>query len=51
MIADDVTNKIESDVASDVDDFYMPLEIGVGFSKRFKNNLNMTLDYEKKFLE
>jgi hypothetical protein len=25
----------------------MPLEIGVGISKRFKNNLNMTLDYEK----
>jgi hypothetical protein len=38
---------IESDVASDADDYYMPLEIGFGISKRFKNNLIMTLDYEK----
>lgn len=38
---------IESDLASDTDDYYMPLEIGFGISKRFKNNLNMTLDYEK----
>ncbi len=45
--ADDVYTSFESDVASDVDDYYMPLEIGVGISKRFKNNLNMTLDYEK----
>ncbi|MTH16189.1 aromatic hydrocarbon degradation protein [Flavobacterium sp. LC2016-01] len=49
VIADEVTTKIETDVASDIDDFYMPLEIGVGFSKRFKNNLNMTLDYERSF--
>ncbi|GGE97662.1 aromatic hydrocarbon degradation protein [Flavobacterium limi] len=40
---------IESDAASDTDDYYMPLEIGFGISKRFKNNLNMTLDYEKSF--
>jgi hypothetical protein len=38
---------IESDAVSDTDDYYMPLEIGFGISKRFKNNLNMTLDYEK----
>ena len=38
---------IETDVASDTDDYYMPLEIGFGISKRFKNNLNMILDYEK----
>ena len=38
---------IESEVASDTDDYYMPLEIGVGLSKVFKNNLNMTLDYGK----
>ncbi|TDO97757.1 aromatic hydrocarbon degradation protein [Flavobacterium sp. 245] len=49
VIADEVVTQIESDVASNIDDFYMPLEIGVGFSKRFKNNLNMTLDYEKSF--
>lgn len=46
-IADEVVTDVETDVASDVDDFYMPLEIGVGVSKRFKNNLNMTFDYEK----
>ncbi|MFW0738606.1 aromatic hydrocarbon degradation protein [Flavobacterium sp. T12S277] len=46
-IANDVVTTIESDVASDTDDYYMPLEMGIGISKRFKNNLNMTLDYEK----
>ncbi|WP_202702083.1 aromatic hydrocarbon degradation protein [Flavobacterium sp. UGB4466] len=46
-IADDVVTTIESDVASGTDDYYMPLEMGIGISKRFKNNLNMTLDYEK----
>ncbi|BFM43610.1 membrane protein [Flavobacterium sp. CFS9] len=46
-IADDVVTTIESDVASDTDDYYMPLEMGIGISKRFKNNLNITLDYEK----
>ncbi|MRX66836.1 hypothetical protein SAMN06265349_102755 [Flavobacterium resistens] len=49
VIADEVITTVQSNVASDVDDYYMPLEIGVGFSKRFKNNLNMTLDYEKSF--
>lgn len=48
-IADEVESSIESNVASDTDDYYMPLEIGVGLSKRFKNNLNLTLDYEKSF--
>lgn len=38
---------IESEAASDTDDYYLPLEIGFGVSKRFKNNLNLTLDYEK----
>jgi hypothetical protein len=38
---------IESEVQSDVDDYFMPLEIGVGISKVFKNNLNLTFDYEK----
>jgi len=46
-ITNDVATSIESNVASDLDDYYMPLEIGIGISKRFKNNLNMTLDYEK----
>lgn len=46
-VTDEVVTTIESDVASDTDDYYMPLEMGVGISKRFRNNLNMTLDYEK----
>jgi hypothetical protein len=41
------TTAIETDVASDTDDFYFPLEIGVGLSKVFKNNLNVTVDYGK----
>nr|WP_315139933.1 aromatic hydrocarbon degradation protein [uncultured Flavobacterium sp.] len=41
------TITIESELESDVDDYYMPLEVGVGLSKVFKNNLNLTLDYEK----
>ncbi|GAA4133525.1 membrane protein [Flavobacterium chungbukense] len=48
-IADEVESTIESEQASDTDDYYMPLEIGFGVSKRFKNNLNATLDYEKSF--
>ncbi|OXG07363.1 hypothetical protein BC749_1011252 [Flavobacterium araucananum] len=46
-VADNVVTTVESNVASDTDDYYMPLEMGIGISKRFKNNLNMTLDYEK----
>lgn len=46
-LTNEVVSTVESDVASDADDYYMPLEIGVGISKRFKNNLNMTADYEK----
>ncbi|MFH7000424.1 aromatic hydrocarbon degradation protein [Flavobacterium sp. FlaQc-57] len=46
-VADEVVTTVESNVASDTDDYYMPLEMGIGISKRFKNNLNMTLDYEK----
>lgn len=46
-LTNDVVTVIESNVASDTDDYYMPLELGIGISKRFKNNLNMTLDYEK----
>ena len=46
-LTNEVVTTVESDVASDTDDYYMPLEIGVGISKHFKNNLNMTIDYEK----
>ncbi|MNF35946.1 hypothetical protein D3C84_168290 [compost metagenome] len=38
---------VESELQSETDDYYMPLEIGVGLSKVFKNNLNLTFDYEK----
>lgn len=48
-IADEVQTTVESEKPSDTDDYYMPLEIGFGVSKRFKNNLNATLDYEKSF--
>jgi hypothetical protein len=43
------TTSLETDVKSSTDDFYLPLEIGVGFNKAFKNKLNITFDYEKKF--
>jgi hypothetical protein len=46
-ITNEVVTSIESDAVYDTDDYYMPLEMGIGISKRFKNNLNMTLDYEK----
>ena len=48
-IADEVETTVESEQPSDTDDYYMPLEIGFGVSKKFKNNLNATLDYEKSF--
>lgn len=38
---------VESELQSETDDYYMPMEIGVGVSKVFKNNLNLTFDYEK----
>lgn len=46
-VTDDVVNTVQSNVVSDTDDYYMPLEMGIGISKRFKNNINMTLDYER----
>lgn len=49
VVADEVVTAVETDVNSDIDDYYLPSEIGIGISKRFKNNLNMTFDYEKSF--
>lgn len=43
------TSSLETDVKSDTDDFYLPLEIGVGFNKTIKNKLNVAFDYEKIF--
>ncbi|HSD08498.1 aromatic hydrocarbon degradation protein [Flavobacterium sp.] len=40
---------LETDKKSDIDDFYLPLDIGVGISKSFKNKFNVTLDYEKSY--
>ncbi|MEO7977334.1 aromatic hydrocarbon degradation protein [Flavobacterium sp.] len=48
-VANEVITTVESDIASDTEDYYMPLEIGFGISKRFKNNLNLSFDYEKSF--
>jgi hypothetical protein len=41
------TQYIETAVDSDVTDYYLPLEFGVGFSKAFKKNISLTFDYEK----
>ena len=49
VVNDTGTSALETDKKSDTDDFYLPLEIGVGFNKGFKNKLNMTFDYDKKF--
>lgn len=49
MVANEVVTNVETNVASDIDDYYLPSEIGFGISKRFKNNLNMTFDYGKSF--
>lgn len=46
-INDEVVSDIQPETVSDVEDYYMPLEIGIGISKRFKKVLNMTFDYEK----
>ncbi|MBC5840085.1 aromatic hydrocarbon degradation protein [Flavobacterium sp. F-380] len=46
-IATSTSATIETDASYDVVDYYMPLEIGVGVSKVFKNNLNFTMDYTK----
>jgi hypothetical protein len=43
------TQNIETDVDSDVTDYYLPVEIGAGFSKTFKKNIGLTFDYEKSF--
>jgi len=40
---------LETNKKSDIDDFYLPLDIGVGISKSFKNKFNVTFDYEKSY--
>ena len=41
------TEYLETAVDSDVTDYYLPLEFGVGFSKSFQKKFNLTVDYEK----
>jgi hypothetical protein len=43
------SSSLETDKISNTDDFYLPLEIGFGINKSFKNKLNVTFDYEKRF--
>lgn len=47
IVGDSGTITTDSNTDSNVDDYYLPSEIGVGVSKLFKNNLNLTFDYEK----
>lgn len=46
-INDTETQYIEENEASDVTDYYLPFEFGVGVSKSFFKKFNLTLDYEK----
>ncbi|MBW4359600.1 aromatic hydrocarbon degradation protein [Flavobacterium taihuense] len=43
------TSTLEIDKKSNTDDFYLPLELGIGFNKTFKNKLSIVFDYEKRF--
>lgn len=43
------SSSLETDEPSDTDDFYLPLNIGIGVNKSFKNKFNVTFDYEKSF--
>ncbi|KDN56860.1 aromatic hydrocarbon degradation protein [Flavobacterium seoulense] len=47
----EASNTIESDAQSDTDDYYLPTEFSVGLNKVFRNNLSLTMDYEKAFWE
>jgi hypothetical protein len=43
------TTYLETDELSNNDDFYLPLDIGFGVNKSFKDKFNVTFDYEKSF--
>jgi hypothetical protein len=45
------SNTVESEVSSASDDYYLPVEVGIGFSKFFENNLNVTFDYDRALWE
>jgi len=46
-LSDTGTTILESEAASEAEDYYLPFEIGVGFSKKIHNQLNLTFDYDK----
>ena len=39
----------ETNVRSDVDPYYLPLEVGIGFKKNIGKGVNITFDYERAF--
>ncbi|WP_348822633.1 aromatic hydrocarbon degradation protein [Flavobacterium aestuarii] len=43
------TSSLETDAQSVTDDFYLPLDIGFGVNKSFRNKFNLNIDYEKSF--
>lgn len=47
----EASNTIETDVHSDTDDYYLPFEFSVGLNKKFKNNLSVSMDYERSLWE
>jgi hypothetical protein len=49
IVTESGTTSLETDQVSDNDDFYLPLDIGFGVNKSFKNKFNVTFDYEKSF--
>lgn len=49
IVNDSGTTNMETDEPSDTDDFYLPLDIGFGVNKSFKNKFNAAFDYEQSF--
>lgn len=47
VVNSEVVNTVQPEANYVTDDYYLPVEIGIGVSKVFKNNLNFTLDYKK----
>ncbi|MDI1256660.1 MAG: aromatic hydrocarbon degradation protein [Flavobacterium sp.] len=41
------TEIVAAEIVSDAVNYYLPLEIGFGVNKRFKNNMSFSVDYEK----
>lgn len=43
------TEVVQDDIVSDATNYYLPLEIGIGYNKIFKNRINVSFDFEKSF--